>query len=69
LKQEALALLQQFGSIEYTRKKCLALAAQANDLINQLQGNLFMKMIVDQLIRIFQEPIEQQMDEQQVNQS
>ena len=53
LKQQALHLLHQFGSLEYTRQKCFELARQSYELIDKLQGNLFLKMIINQLMCTF----------------
>ena len=58
LKQQALHLLHQFGSIEYTRQKCFELAEQSYDLIDKLQGNIFLKMIVTQLMCTFELPVD-----------
>ncbi|CAF1514011.1 unnamed protein product, partial [Adineta steineri] len=58
LKQEAVQLLHEFGSIEYTRGICVKLANKCYELIDKLEGNLYLKMAVDQLAAIFQVPAE-----------
>ncbi|CAF0796640.1 unnamed protein product [Adineta steineri] len=54
LKQEAIKLLHQFDSIEYTRNICLTVVNKCNELIDKLENNLYLKMIINQLSAIFQ---------------
>ncbi|CAF1033793.1 unnamed protein product [Adineta steineri] len=54
LKQEAIKLLHQFDSIEYTRNTCLTLVNKFNELIDKREDNLYLKMIINQLAAIFQ---------------
>jgi geranylgeranyl diphosphate synthase, type III len=58
LKRQAVHLLHQFGSLNYTRQKCLTLAKQSHELIDQLRGNISLKMIVNELMCAFDVPVE-----------
>ncbi|CAF4104068.1 unnamed protein product [Adineta steineri] len=62
LKREAIKLLHEFGSIEYTRNICLALANKCYELIDKLEGNIYLGMIINQLAAIFQVPAENKME-------
>lgn len=53
LKRQALQLLYQFGSIKYTRERCFQLSEQCHRLIDELNGNLFLKLIINHLMCTF----------------
>ncbi|CAF1074214.1 unnamed protein product [Adineta steineri] len=62
-KREAIKLLHEFGSIEYTRDICLKLANKCNEIIDKLEGNLYLSMIISQLAVICQVPAENKMEQ------
>ncbi|CAF1186777.1 unnamed protein product [Adineta steineri] len=62
VKREAIKLLHEFGSIEYTRDICLKLANKCNELIDKLEGNLYLSMVINQLAVIFQVPAENKVE-------
>ncbi|CAF4078026.1 unnamed protein product [Adineta steineri] len=62
LKREAVHLLHEFGSIEYTRNTCLKLVNKCSELVGKLEGNLYLGMIINQLAVIFQVPSEHKVE-------
>ena len=53
LKKQAIKLLHEFGSIKYTQDKCFELAKTSFQLIDKLHGNVYLKMIINQLMLAF----------------
>ncbi|CAF0989864.1 unnamed protein product [Adineta steineri] len=53
LKQEVVKLLHEFGSIKYTKDKCMKLADECYDLIKKLEDNIHFRIIMNHLTLIF----------------
>ena len=58
-KREALQIFYEFGSLHYARERCSLLASRCNDLINALNGNVFLKMILNQLMLTLNSTVEE----------
>jgi geranylgeranyl diphosphate synthase type 3 len=55
LKREIVRLLHEFGSIEYTKNKCIKLADECQALIDKLEAGVQFQVILNQLTAIFDE--------------
>ncbi|CAF1073301.1 unnamed protein product [Adineta steineri] len=53
LKQEVVKLLHEFGSIKYTKDKCMKLADECYALIKKLEDNIHFRIIMNNLTLIF----------------
>ncbi|CAF0780725.1 unnamed protein product [Adineta steineri] len=58
LKQEVVKLLHEFGSIKYTKDKCIKLADECYDLIKKLEDNIHFRIIMNHLTLIFDDSTE-----------